>query len=87
VTPRILRITYRSAHHPRRIASAVAKVPYSGIYALGEVLARAMTREEILWYRIERVPAKHIGAVRPSLVRWPEALHKTSEHTFVEWNL
>lgn len=83
--PRILRVKYRSAHFPRRIATATAKVPYSGIYALSDVLARAMSTNQILWYRIERVPPKEIASLRSSLQRWPEALQHTSEQTFVEW--
>ncbi len=85
--PRILRVIYRSAHHPRRLARVHAKVPYSGIYALSEVLVRALSQNEILWYRIEQVDPKEIAAIRKSLERWPEALAASSEQTFVKWNL
>jgi hypothetical protein len=84
-SPRILRIVYRSNHHPRRIDSVVAKVPYSGIYTLSETLARAISTEEILWYRIERVPPKQIPSIRKGLVRWPEALRASARSTGVTW--
>jgi hypothetical protein len=83
--PRILRIVYRSNHHPRRVVETFAKVPYSGIYGLSETLGRAMSTEQIMWYRIERVAPKDIAAVRSGLARWPEALERTSEQTFVKW--
>jgi hypothetical protein len=83
--PRILRVVYRSAHHPRRLARVNAKVPYSGIYALSETLARAISQNEILWYRIEKVPTDEIAKIRKGLKRWPEALAESSEQTFVTW--
>ena len=84
-TPRILRVVYRSNHHPRRVASVVVKVPYSGIYGLSETLARAISTEEIMWYRIERVPPKDISRVRSTLGRGPEGLTRSSGETGVTW--
>lgn len=84
--PRVIRIRYRSNYHPRRVAIAYAKVPYSGIFDLSEVLARAVSTSEILWFRIERVMPREITpSVRRELKRWPEALKETSDRTSVTW--
>ena len=85
--PRILRVLYRSAYFPRRVASVDVKVPYSGIYAMSEALARAISTNQILWYRIDRVPPKEISTVRSSLQRWPDAFATSSEQTFVKWDM
>lgn len=84
--PRVLRITYRSNYHPRRVAVAYAKVPYGGVFDLTEVLTRAVTTSEIIWYRLDRLlPAQITPIIRRELVRWPEALRKTSKSTHVSW--
>jgi hypothetical protein len=84
--PRILTITYRSAHHPRRVIKTYAKVPYSGIYALTETLSRALSINEILWFRVERTPVPDIKHIRSQLVRWPQALGESSRTSDVTWD-
>lgn len=84
--PRLVRITYRSNYHPRRVARCYAKVPYSGVFDLTEVLTRAVTTSEILWFRIDRMLPRDITpTIRRELQRWPEALKATSTRTLVTW--
>lgn len=81
---RIFRIMFRSAVGKQ--VTVFAKVPYSGAYALTEVLTRALVMGEIQWFRLD--PAKP-GEITPkrraSLLRWPEALRSTSERSGVTW--
>lgn len=84
--PRILRVTYRSRNAPRRVIRVDAKVPYSGIFALSETLARALSTNQIMWYRVEPVPNREIAAIRKDLKRWNEALATSSRTSGVEWD-
>lgn len=84
--PRVLRITYRSNYHPRRVVHTYAKVPYSGIFELTEVLSRAVSTSEIIWFRLDRLlPGQITPSIRRELVRWPEALKATSALSQVTW--
>ena len=70
-----------------RSGSAFVKVPYSGIYALVENLARAMTTGQIESFRLRIARPREITPeVRASLTRWPEALQTTTEVTAVDWS-
>lgn len=83
--PRILRIMFRSAYNGKAVR-VFAKVPYSGAYALTEVLTRALLVGEILWFRLDPAKATEITpGVRAGLMRWPEALRSTTERTHVSW--
>ena len=82
-TARIFRVTYRSGH-VRRLASVLVKVPYGGIFAMTEVLSRALAIGEIEWFRIER-PARISDTERAGLVRWTQAFAETSKTTLVSW--
>jgi hypothetical protein len=73
--PRILRVTYRGANG--RVARFYCKVPYSGLFALTEVLTRLLSTNEVRWFRIEPAPATDIERERSRLERWPEALRRT----------
>ena len=81
---RIVKVTYRSGVNGR-VAVCFAKVPYSGTYAMTETLTRALTKNEVLWFRVEPAKPAEIETVRPSLKRWPEALRDTSERSKVTW--
>jgi hypothetical protein len=62
----------------------LVKVPYGGIFAMTEVLSRALSTGDIEWFRIER--AKNITVEdRANLVRWPEGLNATTADTKVDW--
>ena len=81
---RIFRIMFRSAMGKQ--VTVFAKVPYSGLYALTEVLTRALSTGEILWFRLDPAKASEITPNRrSSLRRWPEALRSTSERSGVSW--
>jgi hypothetical protein len=83
---RIWRVTFRSAHNRRRVFEVVAKVPYGGVFAMTEQLTRALTVGELLWFRVDPVPAGDINPeMRAALQRWPEALRATSERSEVSW--
>lgn len=79
-----MKITYGSGIN-RRVATAFAKVPYGGIYALTETLTRAIATGEVRWFRIEPAKPAEIAEVRGSLQRWPQALAATQETTKVTW--
>lgn len=80
---RIIRITYRSGVR-RRVVSALAKIPYGGMFALMAVLARAVAMGDIRWFRID-TPPTITAQEREVLLRWPEALASTSEASGVSW--
>lgn len=78
VTPRIYRVRYRSAVGRRRVADGIVKVPYSGLFALVETLARAVTTGQVLWFRVDVATSAEIKRARDRLVRWSEFLAFTS---------
>lgn len=80
---RIFRVIYRSGR-VRRLASVLVKVPYGGIYAMTEVLSRALYMGQIEWFRIEK-PGRITDDERAGLKRWTQALAESSEVTLVEW--
>lgn len=83
--PRIFRITIRSAYN-LKLARVYAKVPYGGVYAMTEALARALATGEILWFRVDVPKASEItDGIREKLQRWPEAFRSMSERTEVTW--
>ena len=85
-SPRIFRVTYRSAVK-RRVISTWVKVPYGGLFGMTEALTRAMATGQVLWFRIDVArPGEITNEVRGSLQRWPTALEETSTSTSVEWN-
>jgi len=87
IPPRILRVRYRSNHHPRRAVEVWVKVPYGGVhgmYALVQALTRAVQTREILSFRVD-APQKITPEHRAQLRRWPEALALTSPRTGVTW--
>lgn len=84
-TPRIYRVMYRSAINGK-LVKVITKVPYSGAYAMTEMLTRAITTGEIAWYRIDPAkPSEITPKVRAGLQRWPEALQTSSTKTEVTW--
>lgn len=85
IPPRIFTVTYRSALGRRRKVSAWVKVPYSGLFNMVDVLARAVTTRQVMWFRID-VPHIVPDEVRAELVRWPVALAASSEITGVNWD-
>ena len=83
--PRIFRVTIRSAYN-NKLARVFTKVPYGGVFALTEVLSRALMTGEVLWFRIDVPPSSAITShVRENLQRWPEALRSMTERTGVTW--
>lgn len=85
-SPRIFRVTYRSAVK-RRVVSTWVKVPYGGLFGMTEALTRAMSTGQIVWFRVDVArPGEITSDVRASLQRWPTALEETSTSTSVEWN-
>jgi hypothetical protein len=84
--PRIFTVTYRSALGRKRKVVMWLKVPYSGIFAMTEVLARALTQRSILWYRVD-VPQRVPDERRSELARWSVAFAQSSEITGVDWNV
>lgn len=84
-TPRIYKIAYRSAH-TGRVVQVFAKVPYSGIFGLSDTFARAISTNQVLWYRVAVAKATEITpGVRAGLRRWQEALESTSARSGVKW--
>lgn len=63
------------------------KVPYSGLFGLSETLTRATSTGQISWFRIDVAkPGEITPEVREQLVRWPDALHFSTEVTGVDFN-
>ena len=92
--PRIFRIRYggfrRRGEHGRFISSrfdGYVKVPYAGLFGLMETLTRAMTTNQISWFRIDVAkPGEITPEIRDNLVRWTEALSYSTGVTGVRWN-
>jgi len=82
--PRIVKITYKGKRF-RRVAVAYAKVPYSGLYEMNEVLARMLATNEVEWYRVDAAKPADIDRVRDDLQRWLPALESTTPITGVDW--
>jgi hypothetical protein len=83
--PRIYRVMYRSARNGK-LVKVFTKVPYGGVYAMTEVLTRAIATGEIEWYRLDPAkPSEITPKVRSNLERWPEALRASSAKTEVSW--
>lgn len=83
--PRIYRVIYRSAINGR-LVKVFMKVPYSGLYAMTEVLTRAVANRQVAWYRLDPAkPGEITPKVRAALKRWPEALGNTVAKTGVNW--
>jgi hypothetical protein len=83
--PRIYRVMYRSAVNGK-LVKIFMKVPYSGLYAMTEVLTRAVANRQIEWYRLDPAkPGEITPKVRDALQRWPEALRASSAKTEVSW--
>jgi hypothetical protein len=82
--PRIVKITYKGKRF-RRVATCIAKIPYSGLYELNEVLARMLATNEVEWYRVDIAKPKEIEAGRADLKRWLPALEATTMITGVDW--
>lgn len=83
--PRIFKITVRSAYNGK-LARVFTKVPYGGAFAMTEVLTRALTTGEILWFRVEPAKTSEITPhIRETLQRWPEALYSMTERTGITW--
>lgn len=80
---RIIRITYRSGRK-RRVVSTLAKIPYGGMFAMLDVLGRAVSMGDIRWFRIE-APLHITDVERDMLRRWPEALASTTAISGVTW--
>jgi hypothetical protein len=86
MTPRILKVTYRSGVK-RRTVTFYTKVPYGGMYELTEKLTRMLSTGQILWFRIGAArPAEITPEIRASLERWLPAIHHTTSITGVDWN-
>jgi hypothetical protein len=83
--PRIFVLRYRSLLGRKRVAEMWLKVPYSGLFGLVEVLARAITTRQVMWFRLD-VPQVVPNERRSELARWPVALHESSAITGVDWD-
>lgn len=83
--PRIYVLSYRAARGRRRVMRLWLKVPYSGLFNLMDVMARAMTTRQVLWFRIE-APQVVPDERRSELARWPVALAASSLITGVNWD-
>lgn len=90
--PRIFRVRYSGAQRREqgrflpRLATVFVKVPYGGLFGLSETLVRAMSTNQIRWFRIDVArPGEITPEIRASLTRWPEALGITTSTTAVEW--
>ena len=69
----IYQLSYRSARGRRKRMIHWLRVPYAGLFALSEVMDRALARGKILDYRIASALAI-TPEIRLSMTRWPEAL-------------
>jgi hypothetical protein len=81
-SPRIIRIRYRSGVNGR-VATAYAKVEYSGLYDLNEKLARLLSQRQVRWFRVDVASPEEIERERSRLMRWHEALSGTVKITRV----
>lgn len=79
---RIVKIRYRSNVNGR-VATAFAKVEYSGMYDLNEKLARLLSQRQIKWFRIDVASPDEIERERSGLTRWHESLSRTVRITNV----
>lgn len=69
----IFHLDYRAARGRRRRYRHWLRVPYGGLFALGETMSRALAKGRILDYRLTATTAI-TPEIRASLTRWPEAL-------------
>lgn len=74
---RIVKIRYRSNVNGR-VATAFAKVEYSGMYDLNEKLARMLSQRQIRWFRVDAASPEEIEQERSTLKRWHVALAETA---------
>lgn len=78
----IYQLSYRSARGRRKRMIHWLRVPYAGLFALSEVMDRALSRGKILDYRIASALAI-TPEIRSALRRWPDAL---ATDPSVDWN-
>ena len=81
--PRIIRLRYRSGVNGR-VATAIAKVPYSGLFDLSEKMARLLAKGQVRWFRMDPATVAEIEAARDALQRWPDALRATVDLTRID---
>lgn len=81
---RVLRVTYRSNHGRRRVATFFTKVQYSAAFDLSEKLMRLQQQREILRFDVRPATREEIAEHRGELRRWPEALRETVPLTGVD---
>lgn len=83
--PRIFTVTYRSTIGRRRKVVMWIKCPYSALFNMNEVLARALSQRSISYFRVE-VPQRIPNERRAELARWSVAFAQSSEITGVNWS-
>lgn len=83
--PRIFRVRYRS-RNVRRVADAIVKVPYSGMFGLVETLARAIETDQVMWFRVDRATKEEIARSRDQMVRWNQFLDNTASTMKVDFD-
>lgn len=91
--PRIYRVRYsthrRRGPNGRWITSTFdhyIKVPYSGLFGLLDTLGRATTTGQVVSFTIDVAkPGEITPEIREGLVRWPDALHFSTDATGVDF--
>lgn len=83
-SPNIFKVAYRSAINGR-VARVFVKVPYGGLFALNEVMARQLAAGNLLWFRIDVAKTTEIAEHRSGLARFMGALMDTTKVTQVDW--
>jgi hypothetical protein len=84
ISPNIFKVSYRSAINGR-VARIWVKVPYGGLFALNETLARQLASGNLLWFRVDIAKPDQIAEHRSELARFMGALMKTTRITAVDW--
>lgn len=92
-SPRIFKVAFgvptrrNKGRFTTSTVSVFIKVPYGALMMTTEMLTRAMTTGQIVWFRIDVAkPSEITKDVREHLTRWTDVLARTTEITAVDWS-